>query len=156
MKPVHTRQHHVALGDVDSALVIYFAAVFRWHEQSFSEWLAQRYMPLSRILAAGRGLPVVNSSASYAASIRQDDAVTLDSWVSDVGRSSFTFGTTVLCSGTVAATVETRHVWVEASPSGAFKSANLPEALRVAAGELAASGQPSADAPGMPARPQRY
>ncbi|MDR7083350.1 acyl-CoA thioester hydrolase [Arthrobacter ginsengisoli] len=155
MKPVHTRKHHVALGDVDSALVIYFAAVFRWHEQSFSEWLAQRYMPLSRILASGRGLPIVNCSASYAASIRQDDIVTLDSWVSNAGRSSFTFGTTVLSGGTVAATVETRHVWVEASPSGAFKSANLPEALRVAAGELAGSEQPSEGAPRMPARTER-
>lgn len=141
MKQVHSREHHVALGDVDSAQVIYFAAVFRWHEQSFSEWLAQRYMPLSRVLASGSGLPVVSCSAAYPASIRQDDIVTLNSWVADIGQSSFTFGTTVLSGDTIATTVETRHVWVEARPGGAFKSADLPPALRLEVGELAPSRQ---------------
>jgi YbgC/YbaW family acyl-CoA thioester hydrolase len=141
VKPVHSRQHHVALGDVDSAQVIYFAAVFRWHEHSLSEWLAQRYMPLSRVLASGRGLPVVSCSAAYPASIRQDDIVTLNSWVTDIGRSSFTFGTTILNGGTVATTVETRHVWVEVSPGGAFKSADIPSALRIELGELVPSSQ---------------
>lgn len=142
MRQVHSRRHHVALSDVDSAQVIYFAAVFRWHEQNLSEWLAHKYMPLSRILAEGRGLPVVNCSATYSASIRQDDTVTLNSWVDRVGRSSFTFGTTIVSGETAAATVETRHVWVEAGPGGAFKSADLPHGLRRYADEVSPSEQP--------------
>lgn len=131
MRPVHSRQHHVALGDTDAAQVIYFAAVFRWHEQSLSEWLAQKYKPLSHILASGGGVPVVNCSANYSASVRQDEIVTLNSWVSDVGRSSFTFGTTVLLSGKPAVIMQTRHVWVETGPDGAFASATLPDELRL-------------------------
>lgn len=139
-RPVHSRQHHVSLGDVDSAQVIYFATVFRWHEQSFSEWLAKEYVPLSRVLASGHGLPVVSCSATYTASIRQDDKLTLDSWVYDIGRSSFTFGTTILSGETVAGTVETRHVWVEAGADGAYKSADLPCVLGRSAGEVPRRG----------------
>jgi acyl-CoA thioesterase FadM len=120
----------VALGDVDAARVIYFPTVFRWHEYSFSEWLAGRFMPLSHIFAAGFGLPVVNCSASYSGAIRQDDRLTLQSWITDAGASSFTFGTTVSNEGAEAATVETRHVWVEIAPDGTFSSARIPADLR--------------------------
>ncbi|WP_179129035.1 acyl-CoA thioesterase [Arthrobacter sp. 49Tsu3.1M3] len=134
MNVVHSRKLRVALGDVDAARVIYFPAVFRWHEYNFSEWLALRYKPLSELLASGFGLPVVNCSATYTTSIRQDDVVRLDSWVADVGESSFTFGTSVLSGDDTASTVETRHVWVKIAHDGTFASAGLPPELR---GEMA-------------------
>lgn len=127
---IHSRQLHVALGDVDAARVIYFPTVFRWHEYSFSEWLATQFRPLSHMFTAGFGLPVVTCSAKYLGAIRQDDRVTLQSWIADVGASSFTFGTTVSSEGIEAATVETRHVWVEISPGGTFTSARIPADLR--------------------------
>lgn len=130
LKVVHSRQLHVALGDVDAAQVIYFPAVFRWHEYNFSEWLAAQYMPLSQMFAAGFGLPVVNCSARYSGAIRQDDRVTLQSGITDVGTSSFTFGTTVSNEGAEAATVETRHVWVKIASDGTFSSAGIPADLR--------------------------
>lgn len=130
MKLVHSRRVQVVLGDTDAAQVIFYPTVFRWHEYSLSEWLAAKYMPLTRIFASGFGLPVVKCSATYPASIRQDDIVVLESWVAGVGESSFTFGTTVLHGDTIAATVETRHVWVRTSSDGSFASQKLPAGLR--------------------------
>jgi YbgC/YbaW family acyl-CoA thioester hydrolase len=127
---VHTRKLHVALGDVDAARVIYFAAVFRWHEYSFSEWLAAQFMPLSKIFATGFGLPIVESSATYLVPIRQDDHVTLQSWVSDISASSFTFCTTMNNEGTEAGTVKTRHVWVQIAPDGSFARTDIPADFR--------------------------
>ncbi|MFF2244307.1 acyl-CoA thioesterase [Arthrobacter sp. NPDC058130] len=130
MQTVYSRSHHVSLGDTDSARVIYFAAVFRWHEQSFSQWLADRYVPLSQILDSGFALPVVSCSAAYPAPLRQDNVVLLQSWTTAVGTSSFTFGTTVVSNGAVAVSVETTHVWVERGSDGAFSSAAFPSVLR--------------------------
>lgn len=130
MNVVHTRQLQVALGDTDAARVIYYPVVFRWHEYSFSEWLASQFRPLSEVFATGFGLPVVNCSATYSGSIRQDDRVTVESWITDVGASSFTFGSTVSNKGTVVGKVETRHVWVQIASDGKFSSAGIPAELR--------------------------
>jgi acyl-CoA thioesterase FadM len=130
LNAVHSRQLHVALGDVDAAQVIYFPVVFRWHEYNFSEWLAAQFMPLSKMFAAGVGLPVVSCSATYSGAIRQDDRVTLQSGITEVGTSSFTFGTTVINEGVVAAGVKTSHVWVEIASDGTFSSAGIPPDFR--------------------------
>jgi YbgC/YbaW family acyl-CoA thioester hydrolase len=130
VKVVHSREIHVALGDVDAAQVIYFPSVFRWHEYNFSEWLATQFMPLSKIFASGFGLPVVSCSATYSAAIHQDDRMTLQSSITDVGTSSFTFSTRISNEGTEAATVETRHVWVEIASNGTFSSVEIPADLR--------------------------
>lgn len=127
---VHSRQLHVALGDVDSAQVIYFPAVFRWHEYNFSEWLAARFMPLSKMFAAGFGLPVISCSATYSGAIRQDDSVTLESGITDVGTSSFTFSTAVINDGAVVVMVKTSHVWVDFASDGTFSPAAIPADLR--------------------------
>ncbi|MBT2554187.1 hotdog domain-containing protein [Arthrobacter sp. ISL-5] len=103
-----------------AARVIYCGATFRWHEQSFSEWLAERFSPLSRIFDSGFALPVVNCSATYPAPLRQDALVVLSSWTSSVGNSK----------GVIAATVETKHVWVELGANGDFSSAPFPNLLR--------------------------
>ncbi|WP_410557460.1 acyl-CoA thioesterase [Arthrobacter globiformis] len=118
------------LGDVDSAQVIYFASVFRWHEYNMSEWLAERFTPLRHLLESGHGLPVVSCSADYGKPILQDDVLELESWVSGVSRSSFLFSTNVLRDAVHMGTVTTRHVWTERDISGAFQSKPLPEALQ--------------------------
>lgn len=129
MRKVHSRRYRVVLGDVDSAQVIYFANVFRWHEYNLSEWLATRFIPLRQLLEAGQGLPVVSCSADYGHPVHQDDVLTLESWVSEASRSSFLFSTTVLRDGTEVCIVSTRHVWTERLPGGKFESRPLPEAL---------------------------
>lgn len=130
MDLVHTRQLHVALGDVDAAHVIYFPVVFRWHEYNFSEWLAAAFKPLSKILESGFGLPVVACSATYSRPVGQDDLVAMDSWISNVGGSSFTFNSTVRVNGDPVAGVETKHVWVKMEADGSFSSSNFPPDLR--------------------------
>lgn len=128
----YRRSVRVALGDVDSAQVIYFPAVYRWHEYNLSDWLAANFRPLREILASGFGAPVVSSSAQYPAPLRQDDTVILESWTADIGRTSFSFKTTILNGGLVAAIVETRHVWVKLSPDGGFKAVPFPPDLATA------------------------
>lgn len=128
----YSRTVRISLGDVDSAQVIYFPTVYRWHEYNFSEWLAANFLPLREILASNFGLPVVHSSAEYLSPLHQDDSVTLESRVADIGRTSLTFRTDVLEGAQVAVIVETKHVWVTCSPAGEFKAAAFPAELAAA------------------------
>jgi YbgC/YbaW family acyl-CoA thioester hydrolase len=129
MGTVYERRHRVVLGDVDSAGVVYFANVFRWHEQNLSEWLAQCFEPLGSILARGCGLPVVACSSEFPGAIRQDDVLTLESCITEVGTSSFLFRTTMSNGALLVCVVDTRHVWCERKTGGRFVPKPLPERL---------------------------
>ncbi|MFJ4029944.1 acyl-CoA thioesterase [Paenarthrobacter sp. NPDC089989] len=125
-----TREYRAALGDVDAAGVIYFAAVFRWHEAGLSEWLIRDYEPLSHILAKGFGLPVVACSADYSDGIALDDLLQLTSRVSEIGTTSFVFETTITREGSPACSVRTKHVWTHRTDHDGFRSLPLPQGLR--------------------------
>lgn len=113
----------VVMGDVDAAGVLYFGSVFRWHERSFSEWLARIGSPLEEILAAGRALPVRSAGAEYPSSAGLGDELTAVARVHGVTETEFVYETqwTSARSGQLVAVVETRHVACEADPqSGRF------------------------------------
>lgn len=129
MGTVYERSHRVVLGDVDTAGVVYFANVFRWHEQNLSEWLAQAFEPLGSILARGSALPVVACSAEFPGTIHQDDVLTLESCIAELGTSSFLFRTAMGNGPSPACVVETRHVWCERNANGGFVSKPLPGSL---------------------------
>lgn len=130
----YSRTIRVTLGDVDAAQVIFCPTVYRWHEYNFSEWLAQNFRPLRDILSSHCGLPVAHSSAHYLTPLHQDDVITATSWISHTGTTSVGFTTEISRNNVVAATVETRHVWVQSLPEGNFSPVPLPQELLDAAG----------------------
>lgn len=127
------RDYRLALADVDAARVVYFASVFRWHESSFTGWLADLGHPLGAILAGGYGLPVVSASADYRIPIGLDSAVRLDLFAGKVGRSSCEFVTEIRSEGgDSVGQVRTIHPWVRFGSDGGLVAEPLPDWLRSA------------------------
>jgi YbgC/YbaW family acyl-CoA thioester hydrolase len=78
----------VAMRDVDS-VNIYYATYYEWMERAASEFFGRAGHPISGVFAAGFAIPVVHSSCTYLAPVGMDEILCVQSWVSDVGRSSF-------------------------------------------------------------------
>jgi YbgC/YbaW family acyl-CoA thioester hydrolase len=100
----------VTMGDVDSAGVIFFASVYRWHERAFFEWLGEIGQPLRGVLDSGRGLPVRASWAEYPAPASLGDDLVLTRSVSALAETEFVFQTTWRSSAGIVAEVSTQHV----------------------------------------------
>lgn len=100
----------VTLGDVDSAGVLFFASVYRWHERVFFEWLAEIGQPLQEILSTGRGLPVRSSSAEYPSSAVLGDDLSVSRRVSELAGTEFVFQTAWSTGERRVAEVSTKHV----------------------------------------------
>ncbi|GAA1817875.1 hypothetical protein GCM10009749_29930 [Agromyces neolithicus] len=125
----------VVLGDVDAAGVLYFATVYRWHESTFTNWLAEHGIPLEQILSSGRGLPVRTSWADYPSAARLGDDVRVTRSIAELTETDFVFETTWrdAASGRVVATVSTKHVACERDAgSGLFWRTPIWESLRSA------------------------
>jgi acyl-CoA thioesterase FadM len=88
-RPLARARRRLAMGDVDAAGILYFAAPYRWHEELFSSWFATIGHPVSGMLRAGTGCPCVDSSASYAVPLTLDDEIELHLRPSAAGRTSF-------------------------------------------------------------------
>jgi crotonobetainyl-CoA:carnitine CoA-transferase CaiB-like acyl-CoA transferase/acyl-CoA thioesterase FadM len=120
----------IALGDVDGARLVYFAAPFGWSERLFSAWMAEEVRPFSDLFTAGIAMPVVSTRSTFHAPLHQDEVVELILKTQCIGRTSFTVRTEVRRSdGSVALVVETSHVHV-ADLDGAVTPSVLPDWLR--------------------------
>lgn len=108
-----TTAKRVAMGDVDAAGILYFAAPYRWLEESFTGWLQQLGRPLSQILRTGAGCPCVTSATSYDVPLVLDDELELTLRPSSAGTSSFsvTVEVTRRRDGVVAVRSTAWHVW---------------------------------------------
>lgn len=112
------RKFRVPMRDVDQAGVIYFAAVYGWHEALFSSWMADIGAPLSRLLPRGLAITTVSSRAEYKRPLRLDDVVSLELRTMRMGQASFEYRTTCTKQGEeeVAVAVDTTHVWTVLGP----------------------------------------
>jgi acyl-CoA thioesterase FadM len=124
----------VTLGDVDSAGVLFFASVYRWHERVFFEWLMEVHQPLQKTLESGRGLPVRSSWADYPASATLGENLELTRRVIGTTGTEFVFQTSWQGpSGMTVAEVNTKHVACERdSDSGRFVRRAIWPELRTA------------------------
>lgn len=134
-QPLARARRRLAMGDVDAAGILYFAAPYRWHEELFSSWFATIGHPVSGMLRAGTGCPCVGSSASYAVPLTLDDEIELHLRPSAAGRTSFALTTTVyrVADRVSAVSATSQHVWSvfpAGSPATALRSAPLPGWLR--------------------------
>lgn len=147
-EPLARARRRLAMGDVDAAGILYFAAPYRWHEELFSSWFATVGHPVSGMLRGGTASPCVGSSAGYSVPLALDDAIELCLSPASVGRTSFALTTTAyrVADAVAAVTVTSHHVWSLFSPGApatALRAEPLPTWLR----ELLA-GAPRAPAPG--------
>lgn len=79
----------VAMGDVDAAGILYFAAPYRWLEELFTGWLNDIGHPVSAMLRDGVACPCVASAANYLVPLCLDDQITITLHPSSIGTTSF-------------------------------------------------------------------
>jgi YbgC/YbaW family acyl-CoA thioester hydrolase len=123
----------VVLGDVDAAAVLYFATVFRWHEEVFTRWLSAAGFPLGDLFASGRGLPVRSSWAEYPASAKLGEILSATASITALRDTEFVFTTEWRSDDTdrTVVTVSTKHVsCVKDADSGYFVRADVWPQLR--------------------------
>jgi YbgC/YbaW family acyl-CoA thioester hydrolase len=108
-------QKRVAMADVDAAGILYFAAPYRWLEESFTGWLKALGHPLSSILRSGQGCPCVTSATSYAVPLVLDDDIELTLRPSSVGSTSFSITVEAIRPSDAALALRSTawHVWSE-------------------------------------------
>lgn len=119
----------VAMGDVDAAGILYFAAPYRWMEELFTGWLKGIGHPVSSMLRSGLACPCVASAATYPAPLSLDDEITLTLRPSSIGTTSFSVTAEAqrVVDGVVAVRASGWHVW--ASFEGPDRPDITPRAL---------------------------
>jgi acyl-CoA thioester hydrolase len=85
---VHTHRFRVVMSEVDASQ-IHFTAVFRWMDRGLSEWLAAVGRPFTRLLEEGPGIPIVDARCRFLGRIMLDDELTLSTYVTGIGTTSF-------------------------------------------------------------------
>jgi YbgC/YbaW family acyl-CoA thioester hydrolase len=109
---IHTHHFRIAMSEVDVAQ-IHFTALFRWIDRGVSEWLAATGHSFTDLLREGPGIPIVDAHAQFHQRILLDDELTLHSWVSSIGNSSFRTRHWFVRDGVLAAEGELVHVCVD-------------------------------------------
>lgn len=133
----------VVLGDVDAAGVLYFGAVFRWHERELSEWMASIGQPFEQVFLKGRGIPVRSAEAEYPNPASLGTELSVELRCSDVQESQFVFETTwKRADGRVAALVRTLHIACERDSSERFRRTSIWAELQHAIDEHSARHSP--------------
>lgn len=79
----------VCMRDMDQAN-IYYATYYEWMDRSFSEFVGRSGHSLREIFDTGFGVPIIESRCSYLAPVALDDVLRVRSWISRMGRTSFT------------------------------------------------------------------
>jgi len=133
--PFATARRRIAMADVDSAQILYFASPYRWFEAQFTEFLADIDHPLSSLLAQGLGMPIVKSGCEYLSPLALDDIVEQQLIAEHIGRTSFSIRCDIGQLPDVAVRVSATYVWSEREGdrrTGRYRPAPVPGWLREA------------------------
>lgn len=125
----------VAMRDMDS-VNIYYATYYEWMDRATCELFGRAGHPISDVFATGFAIPVVHSSCTYLAPVRMDELLCVQSWVSDVGRSSFriTHRFARESDGVPVAWGRVTHVWAKRPEMAAVTPPSWFQALASARG----------------------
>lgn len=113
VKLLTTRPSRVRMVDTDMSGLLYFGAVYRWHEEVFGGWMLELGHGIGGILSSGHGFPCVHSEAQYRGPLAMDDALQMRLYAAAVGRTSFGFVSQTHLDGREdpSVVVRSRHVY---------------------------------------------
>lgn len=109
---VNRHDFRVVMAEVDVAQ-IHFTAMHRWMDRGLNEWLAKEGHPFTRILEEGPGIPIVESRCRFLLRVMLDDQLTLRTWITGIGRTSFRSRHQFRRDGDLAVDGELVHVCVD-------------------------------------------
>jgi len=119
----------LSMGDVDQVIAFY-GRYFSWMDDAFSELLALLGHPISGVLDAGFGMPVVDTRCRYLRPVGLDDWLEIETAVVAARRTSLDIGHVMWTGGERVAQAHTTHVWVRRTPE--LHAEPLPEWIRSA------------------------
>lgn len=120
--------------ELDSFGHLNHAVFLNFFEQARFDALEACGFPIQRVLDLGWAIYVVRIEVDYLAQAFWDDALTVETWVEEVRRSSMTLAQEVTkADGTSVASARVVGVWI--GPDG--QPMRMPEDLRSALGSLA-------------------
>jgi 4-hydroxybenzoyl-CoA thioesterase len=119
------RQKYIEWGDCDPARIVFNPRFFEWFDAAMAgiftaAGLSQVDMAKTYGLA---GMPIVESSARFLKACRFGDTVTIESKVTEFGRSSFKVSHQLFNAGVLSVEAFETRVWCGRDP-------NDPEALK--------------------------
>jgi acyl-CoA thioester hydrolase len=106
-------QVRVRYADTDAAGVCYYANYLAFFEVARVELLRHLGVPIREAEARGSVFPCVEARLRYHRPAVLDDLLSVELWVTEVRRSTFSFGYEVRRDGELVASGETRHAAVE-------------------------------------------
>lgn len=77
--------------DTDCGNVVYYANYLKYFERARTEYLEQRGINLKEIHEAGIFFMVASARLNYRSPAHYRETLIIDTWVSEIGRASFTF-----------------------------------------------------------------
>ena len=136
---IHNRHTiRVLWTDCDPAGITFYGNYYRWMDEAayylfksvgirWEEWRS-RYDAL--------GIPLISAHADFSSPTKMGDELTIDSHVSDWGRSSFTISHRFMVGERLAADGWEKRVWCTGDPADptTFASAPIPDDVREALG----------------------
>lgn len=113
-QPVHEMTFRVCMRDMDHAN-IYFGTYYEWMDRAFADFLQSSGHSVREIFDAGLGIPIVESRCTYLTPVALDEVLCIRSWISGLGRTSFTVTHefTRTSDGARVARGAITHVWID-------------------------------------------
>ncbi len=139
---VSTREVEIEFGDCDPAGIVYYPNYFRMFDTATAH-LFEQALGAKKIAWTRRfgilGIPMVDTGAKFFKPSRYGDVVTIESRITEFGRSRFDVGHKLFNAGELAVEARETRVWVGTDPGEPhkLKSRAIPEEV-VAAFKLKA------------------
>ena len=117
------------MAEVDAAH-IHFTTFHHWMDRGFGELLAEIGYPMTKVLADGPGVPIVNSRCRYLKRVLLDDVISITTAIAEVGSTSFRSKHAFTRDGELVADGELVHVCIDRQTR---ETLPVPEWLRAVA-----------------------
>ena len=101
--------YRVIYGDTDQMGVVYYANYLTFFERGRCEWMRDRALDYASLEREGLFLPVADAAVKYLRPARFDDLLTIETTLSEVGRTTLYFAYRIRRGDDVLATGMTRH-----------------------------------------------
>ncbi len=109
----------VRMYDTDTAGILYFGQQFRFANDALESMMAACGFSFYRMFKEEvYGIVVVHADADYKASLHVGDVIRVDSWVSQIGTTSFHLCYEIYRGDELAGTVKTVHVAIDRIAGG--------------------------------------
>jgi len=131
---INRRQIHVEWGDCDPGGIVYYPRYFEYCDACTNALFERAGLPKPLLLQLYRiaGIPLIETRSRFLLPSQHGDTLTVESSISDWGRSSFSVHHRLLKDSALAAEIFEKRVWVVrvSDQPVRFQAAAIPHEVR--------------------------